>query len=186
MKSLPTKTYGSSDFEVNVFRLKFMPLRHKEKNTSNTNFLLSQISATSWTTRGFIPISAALSLTVTLRFSLTAHWFFFLFLSVEAVCGRPLWDWPAMSSISFFKILYPSSDTVCERACVFAYNSNSRVNTWYWYYFLTRKSLNALCRNEMSSVVSFFFSEIKYKHVARAGDVIFILVRADKTELLFM
>lgn len=73
VKSLPTTTYSSNSFEVDVFRLKFIPLRHKETNTSNTNFLVSQISATSWTARGLIPISAALSLTVTLRFSLTAH-----------------------------------------------------------------------------------------------------------------
>ena len=50
---------------------------------------------------------------------------------------------------------------------------------------LTRNSLNALCRNEMSSVVS-FVTEIQYKYMTRSGVVFFILVRADKTELLFM
>jgi len=50
---------------------------------------------------------------------------------------------------------------------------------------LTRNPLNALCRNDMSSVVS-FVTEIQYKQVTRVGVVIFILVRADKTELRFM
>jgi len=36
----------------------------------------------------------------------------------------------------------------------------------------------------MHSVVS-FVTEIQYKHMTWAGVVIFILVRADKTELLF-
>jgi hypothetical protein len=182
--SLPATSYDSNHFEVNVLRLKFMPFLHKETNTSNTNFWYPKFPPPSRPHGALFQSQLPfpwLSLFV-------SFWQLIDFFLVSFCRGSSWTTTMGLTGdvcVSFFKTLYPSFETVCVRTYVFAYNSNSRVSTWYCYIFFTRKSLNTLCRNEMSSVVS-FFSEIQYKHVKLAGNVIFILVRADKTELLFI
>ena len=81
----------------------------------------------------------------------------FLFLSVETVRGRPLWGWPAMSvflsSKSFILHQTPSASAhvSSHRILIRALIPDAGTSS------LTRNSLNALFRNEMSSWGSFFF-----------------------------